>query len=286
MRGTTDPRAAIEAALGAPIAGLSPIGAGAAGQVLRVELADGGRLVAKTAGADGRLDLEGWMLAELRRSSDLPVPAVHHAAPDLLIMDLVEGGGRLDAAAERDAADHVAALHAVRGDAFGLDRDTLIGPLDQPNGRMPRWLDFYAERRLRPFGRSALAAGGIGAETMDRIERLCDRLSDFLAEPDHPGLIHGDLWGGNVIVGPRGIAGFIDPAIHFAHPEVELAFTTLFGTFGDTFFARYREHRSIAPGFFEDRRDLYLLYPLLVHATLFGGGYGRQADAIVRRAVG
>ena len=174
----------------------------------------------------------------------------------------------------------------MRGERFGLERDTLIGPLDQPNGWIESWRDFYAERRLLPFGRSALRAGGIAGETMDRIERLCADLADHLAEPAHPSLVHGDLWGGNVIAGQGRIAGFIDPAVHYAHAEVELAFTTLFGTFGERFFARYREHRPIAPGFFEARKDLYLLYPLLVHATLFGSGYGRQADAILRRAVG
>ena len=38
-------------------------------------------------------------------------------------------------------------------------------------------------------------------------------------------------------------------------------------------FHRYHALRSIAPGFFEQRRDLYNLYPLLVHVRLFGGGY-------------
>ena len=69
------------------------------------------------------------------------------------------------------------------------------------------------------------------------------------------------------------IAGFIDPAIHWAHPEIELAFGTLFGPMGDAFFRRYTEIAPLAPGFFEARRDLYNLYPLLVHVQLFGGGY-------------
>jgi fructosamine-3-kinase len=57
----------------------------------------------------------------------------------------------------------------------------------------------------------------------------------------------------------------------------------LFGTFGDPFFRRYGELRPIAPGFFEERRDLYNLYPLLVHVRLFGGGYVGSVEGIVRR---
>ena len=81
------------------------------------------------------------------------------------------------------------------------------------------------------------------------------------------------------------VAAFIDPATHYAHPEVELAFSTLFGTFGRAFFDRYAQLRPIEPGFFERRRDVYNLYPLLVHAILFGGGYGRQVEAIAVRAL-
>ena len=47
----------------------------------------------------------------------------------------------------------------------------------------------------------------------------------------------------------------------------------MFGTFGEPFFARYRELAPLEPGFLEERRDLYNLYPLLVHVTLFGAGY-------------
>jgi len=102
-------------------------------------------------------------------------------------------------------------------------------------------------------------------------------------EPVRPSLIHGDMWGGNVLAANGMITGFIDPALYFADPEIELAFTTLFSTFGDTFFSRYNEHRPLAPGFFEERRDLYNLYPLLVHVRLFGGSYVDSVDGILRK---
>lgn len=279
--------ARIETALGAPPAGsLRRIGGGAAGAVFAFETADGARLIAKAAGgADAQLELEGWMLQLLAARSALPVPQVHHAGADLLILDFIDAGDAIDRRVEEHAADLLADLHAVAGEAFGLERDTLIGPLRQPNPQGPSWRRFYAEARLRPFARSALEAGAIGPETMDRVEKLIARLEAFLEEPPHPSLIHGDLWGGNVLARKGRIVGLIDPAVHYAHPEVELAFTTLFGTFGERFFDRYRERRGIAPGFFEARRDLYLLYPLLVHATLFGAGYGRRADAILRRFI-
>ena len=79
---------------------------------------------------------------------------------------------------------------------------------------------------------------------------------------------------------------FLDPAIYFADYEVELAFATLFETFGDEFFTKYQQITPIAPGFFEERRDIYNLYPLLAHTRLFGPSYARKVQKIVERFVG
>ncbi|HFE66189.1 MAG TPA: fructosamine kinase, partial [Chloroflexi bacterium] len=119
--------------------------------------------------------------------------------------------------------------------------------------------------------------------TLSRMERFCGHLDEWLAEPARPSLIHGDVWTTNVLAAGDRITGFVDPAIYFADPEIELAFTTLFGTFGQPFFRRYEEIRPLPPGFFDTRRDIYNLYPLLVHARLFGGGYGSSVESTLRR---
>ena len=113
---------------------------------------------------------------------------------------------------------------------------------------------------------------------MKRLETLAGRLGRWISEPAHPSLLHGDMWTGNLLCRDGRIAGFIDPAIYFGDPEIELAFSTLFGTFGRAFFARYASLRELKPGFFEERRDLYNLYPLLVHVRLFGGSYVSSVD--------
>jgi len=50
----------------------------------------------------------------------------------------------------------------------------------------------------------------------------------------------------------------------------------LFGGFGEAAFEAYDEAHPLAPGW-RDRVEWYQLAPLLVHAILFGGGYGRAA---------
>ena len=64
-------------------------------------------------------------------------------------------------------------------------------------------------------------------------------------------------------------------------PEVELAFITMFHTFGDSFFNAYSAARPIAEGFAEQRCHLYNLYPYLVHTRLFGGSYLQSVDRIL-----
>lgn len=239
--------------------------------------------MAKLGGPGSGLAREGFMLRYLAGHSALPVPAVLHADDRLLLMEMLPAGGPIDAAAERHAADLVAALHGVTGPVFGFECATVIGGLEQPNPAETNWLAFFREHRLLDRGRRALAAGRLPASVMRRLEALAGRLERWIEEPPAPSLIHGDMWGGNVLVRSGRVTGFVDPAIYHADPEIELAFTTLFDTFGDTFFERYREHRPLRPGFFEERRDLYNLYPLLVHVQLFGGAYVGSVERTLTR---
>ncbi len=269
----TSPRKRIAAALGVASVELTPLAGGCVGEVYRVRLADGGSLVAKLGPPDGALAVEAWMLGYLAQHTALPVPEVLHASDSLLLMSHIESGDAITPAAETHAAELLAALHAETAPAFGLERDTVIGGLAQPNPPCPAWIPFFRDHRLLYMGREALDAGRLPVEIMGRLERLAGQLDRWLEEPDRPSLIHGDMWGGNVLVRAGRIAGFVDPAIYHADAEIELAFSTLFSTFGETFFRRYDEIRPIRPGFFEVRRELYNLWPLLVHVRLFGGGY-------------
>ncbi len=264
---------------------LEPLAGGCVGDVQRVDLADGRRLVAKLdPGGEGGLEVEARMLRDLGARSALRVPQVQSASATLLLMEWLEGRNGCGPAAEPDAARQLAALHAVSGPAFGYDYDTRIGGLVQPNRWSESWLAFFAEQRLVAMAREAQLAGRLDAATGRAVERVAGRLERWLDEPSAPALLHGDVWSGNLLSAGDRVTGFIDPAIYFGHPEVELAFTTLFGTFGDAFFAAYGEvARPLDPDFFDARRHLYNLYPLLVHTRLFGAGYADDVRALVGR---
>ncbi|GMV99372.1 MAG: fructosamine kinase [Candidatus Hydrogenedentota bacterium] len=282
MRGGVEGR--LETVLGAAVAGLRALSGGCIGDVYRADLTDGRRVVIKVdSSSRPQLDVEAYMLRYLREHSGLPVPDVLHGEPGLLVLAYIEGDSRFGPHEQTHAAELLAELHSVKSDRFGLERDTLIGSLHQPNPWTATWIDFFREHRLIHMARGAYQSGRMPKNTYSRVEAFAARLEQYLLEPESPSLLHGDVWTTNVLAHGGRITGFIDPAIYFGHPEIELAFTTLFGTFGDVFFGRYHELRPIEPGFFEVRRDVYNLYPLLVHVRLFGGGYLGDVERTLAR---
>lgn len=273
-------QAEIEKELKNKIVSIAPLSAANNAQIYRLTVDKAGPCVAKVA--ERGLDIEAWMLRYLKEHSNLPVPQIYYANEHVIIMSYVESHHQLDGAAQRDAAQHLAALHAIPAPTYGFERDTLVGAMRQPNTPAESWAAFFAEHRLLYMAREALSEGKIDAKMMKLAERVAGKVAGIVGVSNPPGLVHGDIWGGNVLPGRGCVAAFVDPAIYFADPEMELAWIRLFSTFDGSFFARYAELRPIKPGF-EERADLYSLYPLLVHTRLFGASYARKAQKVLER---
>ncbi len=274
--------AAVAAVCGAEPTRATPLIGGCIAEVYRLDFEDRPPLVAKVA-AQGGLAVEGFMLDYLAEKSALPVPATRHVSEELLLMDYVEHGPGHGAAAEVDAAERLAALHDITAREFGFERDTVIGALPQPNPWTENWCDFFREQRLLVMGLIARESGRLPAETHRHLERFCLQLENFIDQPPAPGLVHGDVWSGNVLFAEDRIAAFIDPALYYADPEVEIAYIELLSTFGAAFHRRYRELRPLRPGYDEGRRDVYNLFPLLVHTEICGPPYAQMVQDILSR---
>lgn len=226
---------------------------------------------------------EGRMLAYLQEHTDVAFPEPLGVTGPVLVMTFIENDGARGEGGGRSAGEMLARLHGVTANKFGFERDTIFAPTRQPNPQVRDWPAFFAEQRLLYMAEIAFKAGQIDRALKQRIAAFCQSLGDRLPKTPKASLVHGDFWTGNVLFHQGRCAAFVDPAIYFGHGEVDLAFATLFGSPGDDFFAAYREAHEIAPGFFEERLDIYNLWPLLFHAYWFGGEYVAQVDGILRK---
>jgi fructosamine-3-kinase len=125
--------------------------------------------------------------------------------------------------------------------------------------------------------RQAVERGSLTLAGAAAVESVCARLEDLAGPPEPPARLHGDLWAGNALGNV-----LIDPAAYGGHREVDLALMRLFGGFAERCFGAYAEAFPLSEGW-ADRVGLWQLFPLLVHAVLFGGGYGAQVEAVARR---
>jgi fructosamine-3-kinase len=249
-----------------------------------LELEGGARafLKARPAAAPGEYAAEAAGLAWLGEAENgLAVPAVLAVDEAFLVLEWVDEG-RLDAAGEEALGRGLAHLHLAGADTFGglapgaPEGSLRIGELALPAGTGEEWARVYAEQRLVPLLRAAVARDALPPGGAAAVEAVIDRLGELAGPPEPPARVHGDLWSGNVLARSDGTPLLIDPAAHGGHREADLAMLALFGTPSPRTVAAYAEVAPLAAGH-EARVPLWQLQPLLVHAVLFGGSYGAAA---------
>jgi len=267
------------AVLGEAVASARRVGGGCINEGWRVEVDSGERLFVKTRPevAPGEYAAEADGLRWLAEPGTVRVPTVHAVADDMLALEWIDEGS-LSADGAEAFGRGLAALHGAGADGFGWRAPIRFGRLEISNEPLgDSWAEFYAERRLRPLARQAFDEGSLSRSGRDAVEAVADGIDDLAGPAEAPARLHGDLWGGNVLADSGGRAVLIDPAAHGGHREVDLAMLRLFGSPGRRVFEAYEEAAPLADGH-EDRVGLWQLFPLLVHAVLFGGSYGASAE--------
>lgn len=226
-------------------------------------------------------------LRALRRHvpGTLRVPQVLRESRNGLVLEWIEEGGRRTGATEADLGSGLAALHRTTNDAFGGlagDASGYLGSVPVDLTPSTDWPDFYVHRRVAPLVERAIAEGSLDPGARGLLDRLAPRAAQLCGPETTPALVHGDLWGGNRLVDHDGTNWLIDPACHWAVREVDLAMMQLFGGFGPECYTAYDQAFALADGW-RERVPWYQLTPLLVHAILFGGGYGDAALRAMQR---
>jgi fructosamine-3-kinase len=245
-------------------------------------------------GADSArfLATEAAGLEWLRVPGGPHVPEIVEVSPSRLGMERVAEG-----LATRESAHEfgrrLAVLHSSRAPSYGCPPpgapgpDGWIGDLPMSYTARDAFVEFWALDRLAATARMARDRGGLDTAQVAEVDRF---VADLLAgdidagTPTPPARLHGDLWNGNVLWGADEHVWLIDPAAHGGHPESDLAMLALFGVpHLDQIISGYQEVQPLAPGW-QARIPLHQAWPLLVHAALFGGGYGDSAITALRRA--
>ncbi|ERH22941.1 hypothetical protein HMPREF1979_02020, partial [Actinomyces johnsonii F0542] len=93
----------------------------------------------------------------------------------------------------------------------------------------------------------------------------------------------GDRRGGGSVGRSTVVGVLIDPMAQGAHAETDLAALGVFGQrYLDRIYAAYHEVSPLAADW-RERVGLHSWHIIMIHAFLFGGGYGGEAVAVARR---
>jgi fructosamine-3-kinase len=261
-------REEVEQVFGSSIALVRALPGGDLSAISRVELEDGTQLVSKRSPLVGT---EARML-EAMRLAGAPVARVEHLGGRLLCLAWEEAD-EPDDAGWRSLGEALRTLHASENQTYGWPEDYAFGEITIDNGPRETWPDFWSEARLMPL------VPHLPGPLRPRLEKLCHTLPDRLPASPAAALLHGDLWGGNILFTPHG-AVMIDPACYYGHAEVDLAMLSLFGTPAPAFADAYGPAEPDA----ETRRPIYQLWPAMVHVRLFGERYHAMVERLLEES--
>ncbi|WP_203337091.1 fructosamine kinase family protein [Nocardioides limicola] len=273
-----------EALLDVAVVATAPVAGGDICAATKLRLSDGTMALMKTrSGAPpGFFATEARGLAWLAAATadgGVAVPDVLAVDVDCLVLRWVEPG-KVTGEAAADFGRALARTHAAGAPSYGSETDGWIGKVPMRNTPAPTWAEFYATRRVLPYLKLARDRSVITAEESASIEAVLGRIGELVPD-EPPARVHGDLWTGNVIWGLDGVPWVVDPAAYGGHREVDLAMLTLFGLPNlSRVTEAYHEEAPLAEGW-QDRVGLHQLFPLLVHAVMFGGGYGSRAASAI-----
>ncbi|MCD6286457.1 MAG: fructosamine kinase family protein [Anaerolineae bacterium] len=220
------------------------------------------------------------------RGRGFPCPSVYGVSDGtgpipymFLLLETIPGvtmlQARLDDAdrccVERELAGVFADLHVHTRGTFGP-----IGTTGSSS-----WRDIFMPL-LRQVRAAPEVEARLTSEVLTRVDRAIEVAEGVMAAQGSPALIHGDIWGANVMVVRADdgwhLSGLIDPSAQYADAEMELAYLRSFNAPWRDFFEAYTALRPLRPGY-ELRWQVYWLHTYLVHVFYFTDQHYREKVA-------
>lgn len=218
----------------------------------------------------------------LRASKTFFIPKVYKfgvfESSNFLLMEWIEEKNKSDNF-WNFFAKNLSELHSTTNDKFGLDHDNYIGSLKQSNTYYYDGVEFFINTRLVPQLEKLNSLNN--SSFFKKFDVLFNLLNEIIPVYQ-PSLLHGDLWSGNFLIDHNGHACIIDPAVYYGNREADIAMTKLFGGFSEEFYSNYNDYLPMLNGW-QERMPIWNLYPLLVHANLFGSSYLNQINSILNK---
>ncbi len=229
-------------------------------------------------------------LEEMAKSNAIRLPSVYglgggdNSVPRFIILEYIKSGRRASDFYE-DFGRKYAQMHRYTSDKYGFYEDNYIGSTPQKNTYETNWVEFYRKHRLGFQIELARKKGLATPELNKKMDSLLDKLTQIIGGVDEPpAVLHGDLWGGNHMVGDDGHVVLIDPATYYGSREADLSMTEMFGSMPASFYNAYDNAYPLEKGY-NQRKKIYQLYHYLNHLNLFGSGYLGSCLSILRQFV-
>ena len=219
---------------------------------------------------------EAQNLSILKNTSSINVPKIILKCNNYLLLEFISSDKIHTNKFWLNFGYQLSKLHSVTNSNFGLSYNNFIGNLVQNNELSDNWIEFFITKRLLPQIKIC-EQKNFFYSSFDKLFNMLDNILVI----EKPSLLHGDLWSGNFI-SRLDKPYLIDPAIYFGNREMDIAMTKLFGGFNSKFYNSYNDSLPLQNGW-QERLEIYNLYPLLVHLNIFGQRYLDPINSVLKR---
>lgn len=205
------------------------------------------------------------------------IPKVLSQGENYILLEFIESGPVNDIY-EGAFARELYKMHSQKFLSEQVFQDNYLGRTQQINPSIGKsnWSDYFWENRIL-YILSNIGDSSLKHEFLEAGDSLKPFIEKF--EP-HIGLIHGDMWSGNVFFDQDGVAVLIDPAVSMGDGRADIAMSKLFSRRTGAFYEECNTQTIWKKFPLEELHlldEVYNLYHILNHALLFGGSYAEQA---------